>query len=181
MTEPFIASRGKSELAISLRVSNTVILTSRLNGKLPKVAIAASNIEFENMAGKCWATNIKFMIREKTDQPPSKKDTGSIYALFEPSPDRTLNPAGQFNTSRIVARGNRIDHWLNGQLIASASIGNAEWEKRVAESKFNDVPDFGRNARGRIMLTDHGAEVWYRNLKISSPPEPSGSNTVMPK
>ncbi len=117
----------------------------------------------------------------KTDQPPSKKDTGSIYALSQPSPDRTLNPDGQFNTSRIVARGNRIDHWLNGQLIASASIGNAEWEKRVAESKFNDVPDFGRNARGRIMLTDHGAEVWYRNLKISSPPEPSGSNTVMPK
>ena len=72
----------------------------------------------------------------KTDQPPGKKDTGSIYALFEPSPDRTLNPNGQFNKSRIVARGERIEHWLNGKLIATATIGNAEWEKRIAESKF---------------------------------------------
>ncbi len=118
---------------------------------------------------------------KKKNQPPSKKDTGSIYALFEPSPGRTINPAGQFNKSRIVTQGNRIEHWLNGQLIASATIGNAEWEKRVAQSKFNDVPDFGRNAKGRIMLTDHGAEVWYRNLKISSPPESAESNAATPK
>lgn len=117
----------------------------------------------------------------KTNQPPSKKDTGSIYALFEPSPDRTLNPAGQFNTSRIIAQGNHIEHWLNGKLIASATIGSDEWQKRVAESKFNDVPDFGRNAKGRIMLTDHGAEVWYRNLKISSPPATGESNAATPK
>jgi len=117
----------------------------------------------------------------KTNQPPSKKDTGSIYALFEPSPDRTLNPAGQFNKSRIIAQGNHIEHWLNGKLIASATIGSDEWQNRVAESKFNDVPDFGRNAKGRIMLTDHGAEVWYRNLKISSPPAPTKSNAATPK
>ena len=117
----------------------------------------------------------------KTNQPPSKKDTGSIYALFEPNADRKINPTDQFNTSRIIAQGNRIDHWLNGQLIASATIGNTEWEKRIAESKFSDVPDFGRNAKGRIMLTDHGAEVWYRNLKISSLPKPAKSNAAAPK
>ena len=155
------------------------------------------DLSFEWKIAKGGNSGIKYRVRKygrkmlgieyqifdsgKTSQPPSKKDTGSIYALFEPSPNRKVNPAGQFNSSRIVARGNRIDHWLNGQLIASATIGNAEWEKRVAESKFNDVPDFGRNSKGRIMLTDHGAEVWYRNLKISLPPEPSGSNAVMPK
>ncbi|MBT7356877.1 MAG: DUF1080 domain-containing protein [Rhodospirillaceae bacterium] len=78
-------------------------------------------------------------------------------------------------------RASGIDHWLNGQLIASATIGNTEWEKRIAESKFSDVPDFGRNAKGRIMLTDHGAEVWYRNLKISSLPKPAKSNAATPK
>ena len=124
-----------------------------------------------------------------TDKVPGKRDTGSIYALFEPHPERKINPAGQFNASRIVVRGDHIDHWLNGQLVASATIGSPVWEKRIAESKFNDVPDFGRNRTGRIMLTDHGAEVWYRNLKISSPPAPDKqdipaknqrSNTVPP-
>ncbi|MDE0934582.1 MAG: DUF1080 domain-containing protein [Mariniblastus sp.] len=155
------------------------------------------DLSFEWKIAKGGNSGIKYRVRKygrkmlgyeyqifdsgKTGQPPSKKDTGSIYALFEPHPNRKINPAGQFNTSRIVARGNRIDHWLNGQPIASATIGNAEWKKRVAESKFNDVPDFGRNAKGRIMLTDHGAEVWYRNLKISSPPAPGESNAAMPK
>jgi len=105
----------------------------------------------------------------KTGRPPGKRDTGAIYSLFEPDPKRQLNPSGQFNASRIVVRGDHIQHWLNGRLIVSATVGSPEWEKRVANSKFNDVPDFGRNRRGRIMLTDHGAEVWYRNLRISYP------------
>jgi hypothetical protein len=28
------------------------------------------------------------------------------------------------------------------------------------------VPDFAVNAKGRIMLQDHGDEVWFRGLMI---------------
>jgi hypothetical protein len=100
---------------------------------------------------------------------PGNKQTGALYDLFEPDPKRQINPSGEFNASRIVVRGDHIQHWLNGRLIVSATVGSPEWEKRVASSKFDDVPDFARNRLGRIMLTDHGAEVWYRNFRITAP------------
>ncbi len=109
-----------------------------------------------------------------TGDVPGRKSTAALYDLFEPDPSRQLKPIGQFNQSRVVVRGDRIEHWLNGNLVVSATVGNSSWTARIKESKFNDVPDFGRNQRGRIMLTDHGAEVWFRHFKIS---QPVGSET----
>lgn len=94
------------------------------------------------------------------------QSTGALYALYEPSQSKRVLPAGQFNASRIVVQQNKIEHWLNGQLILTATIGDRDWRKRVAASKFSDLKNFGENRRGRIMLTDHGSEVWYRNFKI---------------
>ena len=102
----------------------------------------------------------------KNGTPSSKGSTGSIYALYEPNEKKTLKPMGEFNSSRIVVHGNYIEHWLNGELIASAKVGDDEWDQRVAGSKFSDAEGFSRNRFGRIMLTDHGAEVWYRNFKL---------------
>jgi hypothetical protein len=75
-------------------------------------------------------------------------------------------PAGEFNASRIVVRDNEIQHWLNGQLLLTAMVGDRDWRERVAASKFSDRLTFGQNHRGRIMLTDHGSEVWFRNFKL---------------
>jgi hypothetical protein len=94
----------------------------------------------------------------------SKNSAGAIYDLYEPNTAKQLKPAGEFNQARIVVKGDRIEHWLNGALIVAAIIGDDEWQRRIAASKFSDVPDFGRNRRGKIMLTDHGSEVWYRNF-----------------
>jgi hypothetical protein len=94
----------------------------------------------------------------------SKNSAGALYDLYEPIEDKPLKPAGEFNQARIVVRGNSIEHWLNGRRIVSATVGDDEWQRRVSASKFNDVPDFSRNPRGKLMLTDHGSEVWYRNF-----------------
>ncbi len=92
--------------------------------------------------------------------------TGSVYALYEPNEKKQLNPAGEYNSTRIVVCGNRIEHWLNGELIVLAFVGSTEWHERVAASKFSDDEGFGENYSGKIMLTDHGSEVWYRDLKL---------------
>ncbi len=107
--------------------------------------------------------------KSRSNGKPGLGSTGSLYALFEPDPERQINPLDEFNTSRIVVRADHIEHWLNGRLIVSATVGNPEWDKRLASSKFSDVPGFARNRFGRIMLTDHGSEVWYRNFTITRP------------
>ena len=41
-----------------------------------------------------------------------------------------------------------------------------EWNKMVAESKFKNMPDFGKERKGKIVFQDHGNEVWYKNIMI---------------
>ncbi|MHC4404078.1 MAG: 3-keto-disaccharide hydrolase [Planctomycetota bacterium] len=96
-----------------------------------------------------------------------KGSTGALYDIYEPNDAKVVNPPGQFNNSRIVVRGNRIEHWLNGKRIVVACVGSAEWNRRIAESKFADIPGFGRNRVGKMMLTDHKSEVWYRNIELT--------------
>jgi hypothetical protein len=90
--------------------------------------------------------------------------TAALYDLYAPHPNGKLRPPGQFNRGAIVVAGNRIEHWLNGYLVVDANVGDAQWQQRNAASKFASVDGFGENSFGRIMLTDHGDEVWYRNL-----------------
>lgn len=93
-----------------------------------------------------------------------KRTSASLYDVYEPNDRKKLKPAGEWNHAKIVVAGNSIEHWLNGELVVSATVGSDEWKKRVADSKFNDARKFGENPKGKLMLTDHGSEVWYRNF-----------------
>lgn len=90
---------------------------------------------------------------------------GACYGLYAPSADVT-RPVGSWNEVRIVAIGPRIEHWLNGTRIVEYEIGSADWLMRLQASPFRDLPRYGREARGRIALQDHGDRVAYRSVKI---------------
>jgi hypothetical protein len=96
--------------------------------------------------------------------PDAKGATASIYDIYGPASNKKLNPPGDWNSAKIVVRNNRIEHWLNGERVATAVIGSADWNAHIAQSKFKDVPNFSKNPRGKLMLTDHGSEVWYKNF-----------------
>ena len=91
--------------------------------------------------------------------------TASIYAIKGASADKKIQKPGEFNTSRIVAKGNQLEHWLNGEKVAEIEIGSAEWKKCHGSSKFKKRPDFGIK-KGRLMLQEHGGKVWFRNLVV---------------
>ena len=57
----------------------------------------------------------------------------------------------------------------NGAKVIDIVVGSPEWKKEVAASKFADKPDFGANRRGKIMLQDHGNDVWFRNVTLILP------------
>ncbi|MCA9149671.1 MAG: DUF1080 domain-containing protein [Planctomycetales bacterium] len=95
-----------------------------------------------------------------------EQTTASIYDLFAPASDKPLRPIGEFNRSAIVVRHQHLEHFLNGRLVAEQQIGDPTWRQHVADSKFADAGDFGENVIGRIMLTDHNSEVWFRNMFV---------------
>ena len=91
---------------------------------------------------------------------------GADYALY-PSPAGILKPAGEWNSTRIVVRGNHVEHWLNGQKLLEYELGSADWQAKVAASKFKVWANYGKAARGHIGIQgDHNGELSLRNIRI---------------
>lgn len=93
--------------------------------------------------------------------------TGANYAV-NPAPPGVTKPAGEWNTGRIMVNGNHVEHWLNGQKVVEYELGSEDWARRVAASKFNQWPEYGKAREGHIGIQDHGSLVQYRNIKIRS-------------
>jgi len=91
---------------------------------------------------------------------------GADYALYPP-PAGIVKPAEEWNSSRIVARGNHVEHWLNGQKVVEYDFNSPDWEAKVKASKFGAYPHYGRAARGYIGIQgDHDGVLSLRNIRI---------------
>ena len=91
---------------------------------------------------------------------------GAAYALY-PSPAGHLKPVGEFNATRIVARGAHVEHWLNNFKLLEYELWSPDWEAKVKASKFAVYPNFGRAKRGHVALQgDHEGTLAFRNIRI---------------
>lgn len=90
---------------------------------------------------------------------------GSVYGLYA-APEGVVKPANEWNSVRLVVRGNHVEHWLNGKRVVSYELGSEHWKARMKGSKFAQWPGYGKAARGYIALQDHGDRVAYRNIRI---------------
>jgi len=98
------------------------------------------------------------------DEPPLEQ-AGSLFALYAPSADYT-KPVGEFNTSRLVVDGARVEHWLNGHKVVEYDMDSDDFKARVAASKFGKWPAFAAKREGHLALQDHGNPVTFRNIRI---------------
>lgn len=90
---------------------------------------------------------------------------GAVYGLYPTRLD-LIRPNPEWNTGMVVAKGTRIEHWLNGVRIAAYDTAGADYNGRIALSKFRKKPKLGHNARGHIALQNHGDSVRYRNIRV---------------
>lgn len=113
----------------------------------------------------------EYQILDNARHPDAKNGpdrfAGANYALNAPEVNAS-HPAGEWNNARIVVNGNYVEHWLNGEKVVSYELGSDDWKRRVAASKFNEWPMYGKAARGHIVLQDHGDLVEFRSIKIKS-------------
>ena len=99
-----------------------------------------------------------------------KHTAGALYDMVAPSSAES-KPIGEFNQSRIVLRGNHVEHWLNGVKVVDAALDSPEsmegiktrWAAAphvydlLAKQPRKDCP---------ISLQNHGDDAWFRSLKI---------------
>lgn len=97
---------------------------------------------------------------------PPMHRAGAFYSIVAPNDQKELKPVGEWNTSRIVAQGNHIEHWLNGKCIVKLELDSPEFKEAFAKSEWKGNPAKGAAPNGNLGLQDHGGEVWYRNIRI---------------
>ena len=95
-----------------------------------------------------------------------KRVTASFYDVLKPERPPPTKPPGEINKSRIIVKGNGVEHWLNGEKVLAYSCSSQAIKEAIAQSKFKNAKDFDARITGPILLQDHHSEVWFRNIKI---------------
>ncbi len=117
---------------------------------------------------KPWHTGLEYQLLDNVGHEEGLIDThraGDLYDLRAAS-EMVTRPALAWNHSKIVVRGTKIEHWLNGQKIVAEDTGSAEWDELVADSKYAALTEFARPIPGHIVLQDHGDRMWFKNIRI---------------
>ena len=95
-----------------------------------------------------------------------KRQTAALYDILPPAAEKKLKAPGEWNESKILVKGNQVEHWLNGAKVLSYELGSEELKAAIAKSKFKTAADFGEKVTSPIMITDHSDEVSFRTIKI---------------
>ena len=95
----------------------------------------------------------------------ANRKSGANYGLQAPSTTNT-NPAGEWNSVHLIVNGAHVEQWQNGENVVEYELWTPEWKEAVSKTKFAEWPNYGMNKQGHIVLQDHGAGVWFKNLKI---------------
>ena len=99
----------------------------------------------------------------------------ALYDLLPADAESAMRPLGAWNRGKVVAKGARVEHWLNGVKVLEYERGSAAFRAAVAASKYatwgvdaaGAAQPWGEVPEGRLLLQDHSdSTVSFCNLKV---------------
>jgi hypothetical protein len=126
--------------------------------------------EWSNAAGRqARARGLEYQLADDADPDAAsdpRRTAASLYSLIAPLPP-THPLVGEFNHSRLVVNGQRVEHWLNGTKVVEFDTGSAEVQKLLRSNlPAGSAPDAPLVAASPISLQNHSSDAWFRNIKI---------------
>lgn len=116
---------------------------------------------------------LEFQILDDANHPDAKMGRdgnrlqAGLYDMYAPDAKKKDKPIGEWNEARIVAKGSKVKHYLNGKKVLTFDRKSSDYRKIWEQSKYKDcTPMFGDVKQGHILLQDHGDVVSFRNVKI---------------
>jgi len=135
-------------------------------------------VDAELNKGAGSAIGCEFQILDDRNHPDAKmgikgnRMVGSLYDLIAaenisvPGRAKQFKGVGVWNNARIVVKEAHVEHWLNNEKVVEYDRGSQMFRALVANSKYQNWPEFGQWPEGHILLQDHGNTVHFRSIKI---------------
>jgi hypothetical protein len=134
---------------------------------------SGKNVRTAPKKPQIYTLGFEMQLIDDARHPDAKKDanhlTGALYSMLPPA-KHPAHPAGLWNYSKLVLKGQHFEHWINGEMVLSGSLddpkGLANLKKRWVEGP--EVFDVLAHPKptGQITLQHHGDKVWFRNIKV---------------
>lgn len=108
-----------------------------------------------------------------------RQSAAALYFCMAPTKD-VVRPFGEWNEGRIICKGSVIQHWLNGEKVVDFDYADPRWKAAIELVAYRGT-DLAKRG-GSLWLQDHGAPVWFRNLRWRAIPadEPLATENLTP-
>ena len=95
----------------------------------------------------------------------------ALYDLIPANAEKVVKPLGQWNSGRIVSRGTKVEHWLNGVKVLEYDRASQAFRDAVKASKYatwgTEGRCWGELEKGCLLIQDHSdSTVSFCNLKV---------------
>jgi hypothetical protein len=103
---------------------------------------------------------MEIQVLDDHGRPPNKNGSGALYDVATPMWNMA-RPAGEWNSYDITCRGSQLSTVVNGWKVLDIDLSKLADRVGKFPTPLAQLPP-----RGHILLQDHGAEVWYRCVKV---------------
>ena len=100
--------------------------------------------------------------------------TGAMYLFAAPTAKLPPLAIEQWHTARILVNGSHVEHWLDGVKVLDADLESESLRQTMASQAREDIPKWKNldelkadpAKKYPLVITHHGGDAWYRNIRI---------------
>jgi hypothetical protein len=121
-----------------------------------------------------YVVGFEYQMIDNSTNPDAKHgaayQTGALYSILGPK-KAAAKPAGQFNHSRLVVRGQHVEHWLNGKKVIDTTLDTQELKDNLARRWGGDSEVYRLMVtqpvrESHLSLQNHDSDTWFRDIKV---------------